>query len=172
MFSPFPIMLQLSRILTPVYLLCVIFVSSFGAAYAQAQTEPCWEIGTCGEFANDPLTFMLTPFDSVFAGFSLVVFWALLCGILWLRSHNPMLVGMIGTAMVGADVIRDGVPGGGRNTTRDRRGVIGSTPAGGLKTTRPLVGVALGMRRWGTVVMGSRSSKAPRLTMTPSDVCA
>lgn len=62
----------------------------------------CWETGTCGEFASDPLTTMLTPFDSVFAGFSLVVFWGLLCGILWLRSHNPMLVGMIGTAMVGA----------------------------------------------------------------------
>ena len=69
----------------------------------------CWETGTCGQFASDPLSVMLTPFDSVFAGFSIVVFWGLLCGILWLRSHNPMLVGLIGTAMVGAYLASDAV---------------------------------------------------------------
>jgi len=69
----------------------------------------CWETGTCGQFASDPLSVMLTPFDSVFAGFSIVVFWGLLCGILWLRSHNPMLVGIIGVAMVGAYMASDAV---------------------------------------------------------------
>ena len=59
----------------------------------------CWETGAC-QFAQDPLGTMLQPFDAVFVGFSLVIFWGLLCGILWLRTHNPLLVSMIGTVMV------------------------------------------------------------------------
>ena len=51
-------------------------------------------------FAQDPLATMLQPFDSVFVGFSLVVFWGLLVGILWLRTHNPMLISVIGIVMV------------------------------------------------------------------------
>lgn len=61
----------------------------------------CWELGECS-FAEDPLSTMLMPFDSVFAGFSLVVFWGLLCGILWLRSHNPMMVSFVGISMTAA----------------------------------------------------------------------
>ena len=39
------------------------------------------------------------PFDQVFGGLALVIFWSVIVGILWLRTENPMLVGMIGTAM-------------------------------------------------------------------------
>ena len=83
--------------------------SAFATHPAGAPDLLCWELGTCGEFASDPLSVMLTPFDSVFAGFSIVVFWGLLCGILWLRSHNPMMVGMVGVAMVGAYMASDAV---------------------------------------------------------------
>ena len=68
-------------------------------AFAQGQGNPmCWELGAC-PFADDPLGTMMQPFDAVFVGFSLVVFWGLLVGILWLRTHNTMLVSMIGIAM-------------------------------------------------------------------------
>ena len=42
------------------------------------------------------------PFDSIFGGLSIVIFWSVLIGILWLRTENPQLVGMIGIAMVSA----------------------------------------------------------------------
>jgi hypothetical protein len=58
----------------------------------------CWEIGKC-EFASDPYGVMTMPFDEVFGGLALVIFWSVIIGILWLRTENPMLVGMIGTAM-------------------------------------------------------------------------
>tara|TARA_B100000678_G_C18208302_1_gene502286 strand:+ start:1646 stop:1975 length:330 start_codon:yes stop_codon:yes gene_type:complete len=61
----------------------------------------CWELGECS-FADDPLSVMLMPFDSIFGGFSLVVFWGLLCGILWLRTHNAQMVSVVGIAMVAA----------------------------------------------------------------------
>lgn len=64
-----------------------------------AHAQECWELGSC-LFAEDPLSTMLMPFDSVFAGFSLVVFWGLLVGILWIRTHNTMLVSLIGVVMV------------------------------------------------------------------------
>ena len=88
-------------------------VLTIGVAPQEAFAPPpdlmCWELGTCGQFASDPLGTMLTPFDSIFVGFSIVVFWGLLCGILWLRSHNPMLVGIIGVAMVSAYMASDEV---------------------------------------------------------------
>tara|TARA_Y100000590_G_C15529600_1_gene942612 strand:- start:249 stop:707 length:459 start_codon:yes stop_codon:yes gene_type:complete len=61
----------------------------------------CFETGTC-EFTSDPLTTMLIPFDSIFGGLSIVIFWSVLIGILWLRTENPQLVGIVGIAMVSA----------------------------------------------------------------------
>ena len=61
----------------------------------------CYEIGTC-EFTSDPLTVMLIPFDAIFGGLSIVIFWSILIGILWLRTEYPQLVGIVGIAMVSA----------------------------------------------------------------------
>jgi hypothetical protein len=61
----------------------------------------CWEVGNCG-FPNDPFGVMLMPFDEIFGGLALVIFWSVIVGILWLRTENPMLVGIVGTAMAGA----------------------------------------------------------------------
>jgi hypothetical protein len=58
----------------------------------------CWEMGTC-EFTSDPLGTMLLPFDAVFGGLAMVIFWALVVGLLWLRTESPQLVGMVGIAM-------------------------------------------------------------------------
>ena len=61
----------------------------------------CFEIGTC-EFAKDPLTVMLIPFDSIFGGLSIVIFWSILIGIIWLRTESPQLTGIVGISMVSA----------------------------------------------------------------------
>jgi hypothetical protein len=61
----------------------------------------CFEIGTC-EFTSDPLTVMLIPFDSIFGGLSIVVFWSILIGIIWLRTESPQLTGIVGISMVSA----------------------------------------------------------------------
>ena len=70
-------------------------------ASATAENPTCVELGTC-MFANDPLNVMLMPFDSIFGGLSIVIFWSLIVGILWLRTENPMLVGLVGIAMCAA----------------------------------------------------------------------
>ena len=61
----------------------------------------CWVTGSCA-FTEDPLGTMLMPFDSIFGGLSLVVFWSLIIGVIWLRTQNPMLVGALGMAMSAA----------------------------------------------------------------------
>ena len=60
-----------------------------------------WELGETA-FTSNPLGTMLQPFDHIFQGLSIVIFWALLIGILWLRTENPQLVGIIGVVMVSA----------------------------------------------------------------------
>ena len=58
----------------------------------------CWEQGTCS-FTSDPLGTMLLPYDAVFGGMAMVLFWALVIGLLWLRTESPQLVGIVGIAM-------------------------------------------------------------------------
>ena len=60
-----------------------------------------WELGETA-FTSNPLGTMLQPFDHIFQGLSIVIFWSLLIGILWLRTENPQLVGIIGVSMVAA----------------------------------------------------------------------
>ena len=69
--------------------------------FAQEQQPQCFELGTC-PWATDPLNTMLLPFDSIFGGLSLVIFWALAVGILWLRTEIPMLVGLVWIRMCAA----------------------------------------------------------------------
>jgi len=71
------------------------------SAFADQTSPECFELGTC-PWATDPLNTMLLPFDSIFGGLSLVIFWALAVGILWLRTENPMLVGLVGISMCAA----------------------------------------------------------------------
>ena len=59
----------------------------------------CWELGMC-EFTDDPLGVMLMPYDAIFGGLAIVLFWGLVVGLLWLRTESPQLVGIVGIAMV------------------------------------------------------------------------
>jgi len=78
-----------------------VLTSAVECAEKMGRSCTCWELGNC-QFVDDPLSVMLLPFDSIFGGLSIVIFWAVLIGILWLRTENPQLVGMIGIAMVSA----------------------------------------------------------------------
>lgn len=78
-----------------------VLTSAIECAEKMGRSCTCWELGNC-QFVDDPLSVMLLPFDSIFGGLSIVIFWAVLIGILWLRTENPQLVGMIGIAMVSA----------------------------------------------------------------------
>ena len=66
----------------------------------------CWEMGTCPFTSLDgsikPLEAWLLPFDHIFGGLSLLIFWGLILGMLWLRTQNPQLVGIVGIAMSAA----------------------------------------------------------------------
>ena len=70
-------------------------------AFGSAEDPTCIEQGNCG-FASDPLGTMLMPFDMVFGGLSIVIFWGVIVGILWIRTENPALVSIIGIAMSAA----------------------------------------------------------------------
>lgn len=85
----------------PVQSAYAIFVSQEECIEKIGRECFCFETGTC-EFTSDPLTVMLIPFDSIFGGLSIVIFWSVLIGILWLRTENPQLVGIVGISMVSA----------------------------------------------------------------------
>ena len=55
----------------------------------------CFELGTCDLFAN-PLDAMLEPFFSSMGQFFLIIIWGLIIGVIWLRTSNTMLTGVVG----------------------------------------------------------------------------
>ena len=71
----------------------ISLVSGFGP-----NDPECYELGTCDLFAA-PFDAMLEPFDTVFQDFTLVVVWAIIIGILWLRVSNTMMVGVVGLGL-------------------------------------------------------------------------
>ena len=54
-----------------------------------------FESGLCG-FFDDPFTAVLAPFQATLGDLTLVAIWGLLLGVLWIRTQNLMLVGMVG----------------------------------------------------------------------------
>ena len=58
----------------------------------------CWELGNCS-FTSDPLGTMLLPYDQSLKGMAMIIFWAMIIGLLWLRTESPQLVGIVGIAM-------------------------------------------------------------------------
>lgn len=62
------------------------------------RTCNCWELGNCS-FTSDPLGTMLLPYDQSLKGMAMIIFWAMIIGLLWLRTESPQLVGIVGIAM-------------------------------------------------------------------------
>jgi hypothetical protein len=96
-----------------ILLLSLILIPNIGIVFAQYnvtcpagqtydnQTKlciTCWEKGTC-DFTADPFGVMMLPFERIFGGLTIVIMWGLLVSILWLRTQNPMLIGVVGIAM-------------------------------------------------------------------------
>jgi hypothetical protein len=93
---------MLVPIIGGISLMVLLVAGSFiPAVWADAENPTCIERGNCA-FTSDPLGTMLLPFDMIFGGLSIVIFWGLVVGILWLRTENPALVGLVGIAMSGA----------------------------------------------------------------------
>jgi len=68
-------------------------------AYGFGPNDPeCFEVGDCPLF-EAPFDAMLEPFNAVFQDFTLVVVWAIIMGILWIRVSNPMMVGIVGVGL-------------------------------------------------------------------------
>lgn len=62
----------------------------------EAPPDPkCYELGTCDLFAN-PLEAMLEPFYGSMGQFFLIIIWGLIIGVIWLRTSNTMLTGVVG----------------------------------------------------------------------------
>ena len=49
----------------------------------------CWELGNCS-FTSDPLGTMLLPYDQSLKGMAMIIFWAMIIGLLWLRTVPGM----------------------------------------------------------------------------------
>jgi hypothetical protein len=70
-------------------------------AYA-APGELCFEKvenGLCGMLSGDPIQIfggVLTPLEEQLTGFSMVIFWGGLLAIIWFKTENIMILGIVG----------------------------------------------------------------------------
>lgn len=76
----------------------VMMISENKVAGFGPNDPECFELGTCDLFGA-PFEAMMKPFDAVFQGFTLVIVWGIIIGILWLRVANPMMVAVVGVAL-------------------------------------------------------------------------
>lgn len=73
-------------------------------AFAQGRPALCFENidDMCGLLSGDPTqTFnaFMTPLESQLAGFGLVILWGGILGIIWFKTENIMLMGVVGIAI-------------------------------------------------------------------------
>lgn len=67
----------------------------------------CWELGSCDLF-NDPLNAMIQPWKDDFGPIIYIIFWGIIIGIIWLRTHHTLMVGIIGAVIAGFIVSQGG----------------------------------------------------------------
>lgn len=58
----------------------------------------CFELGTCDLF-RAPLDVMIEPFVNIFGEFFFVIVWGIIIGVIWLRTNNTMLTGVVGVGV-------------------------------------------------------------------------
>ncbi len=66
--------------------------------FGPANPEP-FELGQVDDFFSDPFNEIISPFEATLGDFTLVIVWAIIIGVLWLRVSNTMMVGVIGVAL-------------------------------------------------------------------------
>lgn len=85
-------------------MLVLLCISSTSFAFAQERPTFCYEDVTdmCGLISDDPADIfgaVMTPLESQVPGFSLVILWGGLLGIIWFKTENIMLLGIVGVAV-------------------------------------------------------------------------
>lgn len=64
-----------------------------------ADNPTCFEDGSLCSFTDAPFDALLVPFTSIFGGWTYAILYGLILGIIWLRTQNTMMVGVIGIMM-------------------------------------------------------------------------
>lgn len=65
------------------------------------------ENGLCGQLSGDPVqqfTGILQPLEEQLAGFSMVIFWGGILAVIWFKTENIMILGIVGV-FVNATII-------------------------------------------------------------------
>ena len=70
----------------------------------QAPTPSCIEDGTFCDFVQAPFDAMLQPFVVIFGDFTYPIFYGVFIGIIWLKSKDIMLTGVLGVFTVGGAI--------------------------------------------------------------------
>jgi len=105
-----------------------IVFKTFNAESLGPSNPSCTELGTCDLF-HHPLDAMLQPWVDVFGPITYVLIWGIILGILWLRTHNTLMVASVGIVIAGFFTIQ------GLNTINPQILIVGLT----------LVGVSIGV---------------------------
>jgi hypothetical protein len=61
----------------------------------------CVELGSCTSIWADPLGTMMIPWTQLFGPITFPMIWGIILGIIWLRTHNTLLVGSVGIVIAG-----------------------------------------------------------------------
>lgn len=69
-----------------------------GYSFGPANPEP-FELGNVTGFFADPFNEIISPYEATLGDFTLVIAWAIIIGVLWIRVSNTMMVGVIGVAL-------------------------------------------------------------------------
>jgi len=69
-----------------------------GYSFGPANPEP-FELGNVTGFFQDPFNEIIAPYEATLGDFTLVIAWAIIIGVLWIRVSNTMMVGVIGVAL-------------------------------------------------------------------------
>jgi len=83
---------------------CLIGGQSIFKTFLSQELGPgspsCTELGTCDLFSH-PLDAMMQPWIDDFGPFTYPMIWGIILGIIWLRTHNTLLVGSVGIVIAG-----------------------------------------------------------------------
>jgi hypothetical protein len=95
---------MLGKAVVPPLLIIASFLAPQYAMGLGPQNSTCWEIGTCPIWQH-PLQTMIQPWVDVWQvgnlSFFYVIFWGIIVGVIWLRTHHTMIAGIVGVALAG-----------------------------------------------------------------------
>ena len=81
-----------------------ILLTLFQTISLQVPTPSCVEDGTFCDFTIAPFDAMLQPFILIFGVFTYPIFYGIFLGIVWLKTKDIMLTGVLGVFTVGGAI--------------------------------------------------------------------